>query len=127
MKVWRLKAERLRNILGSLGAVVLAGCAVPEPPAPEQALTEALPETTQVRETYAEDPGTIIRPLPANWIADFQDAQLEAIVEEALANNLNLRAAASQLEAAGTLVTQASSQMAPVVAVAGDGAQQGVG
>lgn len=126
MEVRRLKAGRLRNTLGSLGAIVLAGCAVPEPPAPEESLSQALPETTQVRETYAEAPGTVNRPLPANWIADFGDVQLEAIVEEALANNLNLRAAASQLEAAGTLVTQASSQMAPVVAVAGDAAQQGV-
>lgn len=62
--------------------------------------------------------------LPANWIKSFNDAQLDALVEEALQNNLNLQAAASQVEAAGGLVTQAGAQMKPVVAAVGDSSEQ---
>jgi NodT family efflux transporter outer membrane factor (OMF) lipoprotein len=105
--------------------VILAGCAVPEPPPPEEALAEALPETTEVRESFAAADPTLAGPLPSDWIANFQDPELQVIVDEALQNNLNLQAAASQVEAAAGLVTQAGAGLLPVVSAAGSSVEQG--
>ncbi len=63
--------------------------------------------------------------IPDNWIKSFNDPELEAIIDEALQNNLNLQAAASQVESAGGLVTQAGAQLLPVVAASGEAAQTG--
>ncbi|HSH09737.1 MAG TPA: efflux transporter outer membrane subunit [Oceanipulchritudo sp.] len=114
-----------RNQFYWISGLLLAGCAVTPPPSAEEALEQALPETTQVREQFAADQSRPIGALPANWIESFQDPQLNAIIDEALANNLNLRAAASLVEASSGLVTQVSAQMKPVVAAAGQGTEQG--
>ncbi len=104
-----------------LVSLILVGCTTPRPPSSEEALANALPESTILPTTFSEQgsPGNNV--LPANWIKAFQDPRLNAIIDEALANNLNLQAAVSQVEAAGGLVTQASSQMKPVVAATGEG------
>jgi NodT family efflux transporter outer membrane factor (OMF) lipoprotein len=85
---------------------------------------EALPETTVVPGAFISQEGEGFA-LPANWIEGFNDPQLSQIIAEALENNLNLRATASQLEESAAYVTQASSQMKPVVAASGQGTQQG--
>jgi NodT family efflux transporter outer membrane factor (OMF) lipoprotein len=103
----------------------MAGCAVPPPPTAEEALRQALPETTEVRDGYAARTDPVDGQLPANWIESFGDPQLDAIIAEAISNNLNLRAAASQVEASAGLVTQAGSQMKPVVAAAGNANETG--
>jgi len=107
-------------------ALLLAACAVPEAPNAQEALQQALPEGTSVRESFAADGGgSQVGPMPDNWIESFHDPELEALVDEALVNNLNLRAAASRVEAAGGYVTQAGAQMKPVVAASGQAAEQG--
>jgi NodT family efflux transporter outer membrane factor (OMF) lipoprotein len=104
---------------------ILAGCAVPPPPTAEEALEQALPETTEVRETYASQQDGEIAPLSANFIHAFGDPQLDEIVDEALKNNLNLQAGASRVQAAAGFVTQAGAQMKPVVAAAGEAVETG--
>ncbi|MEX0325954.1 MAG: efflux transporter outer membrane subunit [Puniceicoccaceae bacterium] len=111
--------------LSLLAAAFLAGCAVPPPPTGEEALDMALPETTEVRESYASQQDGEIGPVPANFIHAFGDAQLDAIVDEALQNNLNLRASASRVEASAGFVTQAGAAMKPVVSAAGEAVETG--
>lgn len=79
-----------------------------------------LGDQASVPDNYSSANSPDVGELPDNWIDSFDDPQLSAIVEEGLSHNLNLRAAASQLEAASGLVVQAGSQMKPHVAAAGE-------
>ena len=108
-------------------SLIISGCAVPPPPTSDEALAMALPETTEVPDAFVAEGSGEMAPLPANFIKAFNDPQLDALVEEALANNLNLQASASQVTAAGGLVTQASAQMKPVVGAAGEAVETGFG
>ncbi|MBK1877611.1 efflux transporter outer membrane subunit [Pelagicoccus mobilis] len=111
-----------RSIYAAIAfSLLLGGCETTPPPEGVEALNEALPDSTSVPDAFSSQVERPEGPLPANWIKSFDDAQLEAVVDEALANNLNLSAAASQVQAAAGLVTQAGSQMKPVIAAVGDG------
>lgn len=104
----------------------LAGCTIPDAPNADQSLTQALPESTSVRETFAADTGGSDRAMPSDWIAAFGDPRLEELIDEALANNLNLRAAASQVESASGLVRQAGAELQPVVTAALENTETGL-
>ncbi|MBL4575087.1 MAG: efflux transporter outer membrane subunit [Opitutaceae bacterium] len=106
-----------------LVSLILIGCATPTPPSSEEALAQALAETTTIPDAFAEQDSQEDYVLPANWIKAFQDPQLDAIIDEVLANNLDLQAAAAEVEAAGGLVTQAGAQMKPVITAGGEGEQ----
>jgi hypothetical protein len=65
--------------------VLVSGCAtkLQAPPPKEQVLEEALPETTEIRLEWAapaEDTGQV----DDDWLASFEDPQLDALVDEAL-------------------------------------------
>ena len=102
---------------------MVAGCAVPEPPSADENLTTVLGEQGAVPGGYAAATSPVVGELPDDWVASFGDPQLEAIVNEGIEHNLNLRASAAQLTAASGLVVQAGSQMKPHVAAAGDANQ----
>jgi NodT family efflux transporter outer membrane factor (OMF) lipoprotein len=104
----------------SAAALLVAGCAIPEPPSSEDALAEVLGDQAAVPDNYSAATSPEVGELPANWVDSFGDPQLSAIVEEGLVHNLNLRGAAAQLEAASGFVVQAGSQMKPHVAAAGE-------
>jgi NodT family efflux transporter outer membrane factor (OMF) lipoprotein len=97
-------------------------CAVKQPPAPPAALTGVLPATTTLPPawTAAGSPASVVL---TEWVQTFGDAQLEALIEEGLRNNLDLEAAAARVEVAAGLVTQARSLLFPqLVAFGGAGA-----
>lgn len=110
-----------------LGAVILAaialtllaaGCAVKRPPSTVQAIKDALPATTKVPRQWSSgraDPA----PVQTAWLKTFGDPQLDAIVAEAVRNNLYLQAAVTRIDVAANLVTEAHSQMMPLVGVLG--------
>ena len=82
--------------------VLLWSCAAAAPPATPDAVAAALPASTQIPEEWsaeAADTGYV----DDGWIASFNDRQLEALVDEALGNNLNLRIAAAQVDRAAAL------------------------
>jgi len=56
-----------------------------------------------------------------NWLASFNDAQLSALVNEALTNNLDLKAASIQVEKAAAQVDMAKSALRPAIRVLGTG------
>lgn len=97
----------------------MAGCAVPEPPSAQDNLTGVLGEQATVPDAYAAATSPVIGALPADWVKSFGDPQLQAIIDEGMEHNLNLRASAAQLEAASGLVVQAGSQLLPHVSAAG--------
>jgi NodT family efflux transporter outer membrane factor (OMF) lipoprotein len=75
----------------------------------EETIAEALPETTQI-------------PLDYEAAANAATGKVvEAIVAEAIQNNLDLRAAVAKVDAAAGFATQAGAELTPVVGIGGSG------
>lgn len=101
--------------------VLIAGCAtkLQEAPPQEEVLEDALPDTTEIRVEWAapaDDTGQV----DDNWLASFNDPQLDALVAEALnEQNPNLRIFAAQLDRAQAAAALAGSALKPTVALGG--------
>jgi NodT family efflux transporter outer membrane factor (OMF) lipoprotein len=104
-----------RLLAGSLlAASQLLGCALKEMPGAEDKARAGLPDGTQIAGEWTApewDTGAV----DDGWIARFGDAQLEALVDEAIANNLNLQVAAARVERAESIVELAETGLKPVV------------
>lgn len=96
---------RLRRFAPALLAVLSACTTVGPDYAPP-----ALPEGVANGETSAfeasDSPAVSSAPLPAKWWQLYDDARLDALVEDALAANTELRAAAANLERAQALTRE---------------------
>ncbi len=105
-----------------VGSVVLGwapvACAVKQPPPPSGALAGVLPGTTEVppewRATNGQD-GAVL----TEWLDTFGDKQLEALVDEGLRNNLDLKAAVARIDVAAALATAARAPLYPQIGVTG--------
>jgi len=107
-------------------ALIITACATPEPAPPlEEVIEQALPETTEIAESFGEVPSwaDVVDQGAAKdgWLATFDDDKLLEIVDEALKNNRDLAVVAANLEVASGLATQAGAQLAPAVSVGGGG------
>jgi NodT family efflux transporter outer membrane factor (OMF) lipoprotein len=109
-----------RFLAGASGVILLllSACAVKKPPSTTQTVNNALPPTTKIPEQWTAQ-GTSAAPVETGWLKSFNDAQMEAIVAEALKNNLDLQAAATRVQVAANLVTEVHAQMMPMVGVVG--------
>ena len=105
-------------------AAGLVGCAVKPPPASEAVRKDAL-QGTEVRATWA---ATNEATADANagriddyWLATFNDAQLTALVSEAIAKNPDLRATAARVEQSAAYASSARAALLPWVNLLGTG------
>ena len=89
------------------------GCAVKKPPTVPQIVQQSLPSTTKIRDQWAS-PGAL-GVVHDGWLKTLSDPQVEAVVEEVLRNNLDLRLAATRVEVAAAMATQAHAQLLPSV------------
>ncbi len=105
-----------------LASVLLAGCAAIQPPEPKEALAEAFPSSTKTPAKFQIDKVDSGK-VDYGWIATFRDAKLNRLVDEAIANNLNLKIASSQVERAAGLARLAGSSLKPMVGLGGDATQ----
>ena len=106
---------------GSALLAVAVGCAVKQPPAPGTLLPSILPATTVVPPDWKATGGTS-GAVVAEWLSTFGDPQLDALVDEGLRNNLDLYAAATRIDVAIALVTQARALLYPRLGIgAGSG------
>jgi multidrug efflux system outer membrane protein len=96
-----------------LAATVLAGCALKAPPDPVELRRQALPQV-EVPERWASD-GALGAPVTAGWLASFNDPQLVALVEEALAYNADLRTAGARVEEAAGYAKLSAASLYPAV------------
>jgi NodT family efflux transporter outer membrane factor (OMF) lipoprotein len=96
-----------------IAAAALAGCALQTPPTHTEVVEQALPEETRIPPAWRADPrgGEVTN----DWLKPFNDSALEAIVAEAIANNLDLRAAATKVAIAQQAVIVVGSQLLPHV------------
>lgn len=114
------KAGRGLPALACCAALCLlaAGCQTKLPPSGaeirQQALTHAtLPDAWKA----GGEAGTIAD----NWLATFNDPQLDALVVEAIAHNPDLRVAAARVEQAAQYVAVAKAALLPSVNIFGSG------
>ena len=96
-----------------LAVAALAGCALKSPPERAELAKQALPNL-EVPERWAE-PAGIAGAVGNGWLAEFNDPQLDALVQEALANNPDLQVAAARVEQAAAFVKVAGATLYPQV------------
>jgi multidrug efflux system outer membrane protein len=103
----------------------VSACAVKKPPSTSQAIKDSLPATTTVPQSWTSS-GTSSAPVETGWLKTFNDPQMEAIVAEALKNNLDLQAAATRIVVAANIVTEVRAQMLPIIGVTGTASATGL-
>jgi len=101
------------QLIALAGSALLCSCAVKTPPDAAQIRAEGLPNT-QIPEQWATQ-GAIGQSIEGGWLAEFQDAQLNLLVEEALAFNSDLRLANARVEQAASYVKAAGAKLYPSV------------
>lgn len=108
------------NILlaGLFGAILVAGCATKPPPTTAEIQKEAL---TNFALPSAWKAGGDAGDVADNWLATFNDGQLNVLVAEAMANNPDLRVSATRVEQAAQYVELAKAALRPAVNVFGTG------
>ena len=94
-------------------AISPSGCALHRPPSQPAIVDQALPKATPLPPAWSAAPDT--QSVPGDWLKSFHDDRLEAIVSEAIANNLDLRQAAAAVEAARQSVIVVGASLKPQV------------
>src|SRR6185369_642999 len=116
-----MNARRCTLLLVTASSLVLAGCALKNPPFG----ANIMPESAR-----AKIPGSWAGPhrsgaVVPNWIRNFGDPELNALVADAVERNPDLRAAAARVEASRAAVRIAASSLYPRIAMKGLGERQG--
>ena len=99
-----------KRLIPILIAAVLAGCAVTQPVVPK----------------YDLPPGTATaaqNELLEHWWTAFNDPVLNTLIDEAFANNLDLKLALTRIDAARSQVLLAQSNLAPSIDLVGNGSR----
>ena len=105
---------RWPSLIGAFVSVAALGaCALQPPPETKDVQAEALPNTKLPSAWTAK--GGAQSFVADDWLADFRDPQLEALVREALAYNPDLRIAAARVEQAAAYVSAAGATLYPQV------------
>jgi NodT family efflux transporter outer membrane factor (OMF) lipoprotein len=104
------------GVTGLTAVALAAGCAVKQPPPPDDALKSVMPPSTTIPPAFKASTGTT-GGVNTDWITTFNDAQLQALVDEGLRNNLDLKAAATRIDVAASVVVQARSLLYPQIAI----------
>jgi outer membrane protein, multidrug efflux system len=94
-------------------ATALAGCALLPQPTHEEVVGKALPAGTSVPLAWKAGPDT--GAVTDDWLKSFNDPVLDAIVAEAIANNLDLRQAAERVTIAQQSVVVVGAQLLPQI------------
>src|SRR5687768_8507424 len=106
-----------------LGTALSAGCATKEPPTRAEIHEQSgtLANVDLARPWKAGATTAPSGPVTDNWLASFDDAQLNALVTEAMTNNPDLRITAVRVEIAAQYVELARAGMRPAVNLVGTG------
>jgi outer membrane protein, multidrug efflux system len=92
---------------------MLVACILRDPPSSEELRNEVVPEESMPAQWTAE--GAHTGDVETSWLATFGDAQLDALVAEAIQRNGDLRAAAARVEQAAAYVKVAGGELYPTV------------
>src|SRR5438876_6497319 len=108
-------------LLVNAGSLVLAGCALKNPPAGADIMPESARAKIPGRWAGPHRSGAVV----PNWIRNFGDPELTALVTDAVERNPDLKAAAARVEASRAAVRIAASSLYPRIAMKGLGERQG--
>jgi NodT family efflux transporter outer membrane factor (OMF) lipoprotein len=103
----------LRSVLAVAVAAALGACALKSPPERDELAAQALPNL-KVPPGWATQTGAS-SVVGDRWLASFNDPQLDALVQEALAYNPDLQVAAARVEQAAGYVKVAGATLYPQV------------
>ena len=95
--------------------LVAAGCALKSPPDREALQKDALGDVVPPAQWTAS--GSAQGAVAAGWLKSFNEPQLEALVDEALVRNVNLRIAATRVDQAQASLKIAGGALTPAVGV----------
>ena len=101
---------RLASLIAALG---VAGCALQTPPKPDEIRAQSLPNVQPPAAWTAQGGATAA--VSENWLATFGNAELDAVVREALAYNTDLQMAAARVEQAAAYAKLAGATIYPAV------------
>jgi NodT family efflux transporter outer membrane factor (OMF) lipoprotein len=114
-----------RTVVIAFIAVAVSACALKTPPKSDEIRPQSLPNLA-VPAQWAEQSGAA-GAVVNGWLATFKDPKLDALVQEAIAYNPDLRVAAARVEQAAGYVRLAGATLYPQVNVLarGGGAMSG--
>ena len=97
-----------------IALTALVGCALKEPPTHTETVDQALPAGTEIAAAWKAD-AAVGDPVQDDWLKSFDDPVLDAIVAEAIANNLDLRRAAARVRIAQETAVVVGARLSPWV------------
>lgn len=100
-------------VVATVVGLSLCSCALRHPPAHPAIVDQALPHATPLPPAWKSSSNTAN--VDNDWLESFHDKELEALVSEAIANNLDLHQAAERVEAARQSVIVVGSKLKPQV------------
>jgi len=103
----------MRRAPFALIAALLCGCPLAHAPPREQVVGEALPDGTSIPPAFASP--NAAGEVANDWLASFDDPDMRRVVQEAIAHNPDLRAAAESVEIARQNVTVVGAALLPQV------------
>ena len=108
------------DLLATVAMALLAGgCALQPAPKPEDTRAQAMGSTDVTTPWRAGDGNPAV--VQDNWLATFNDAQLDALVAEAVQHNPDLRIAATRVEQATEQLRIAEAARRPQISIVGTG------
>lgn len=110
----------VRSSCVSLAALIITACALNPPPSHEEIRRDAL-GNVPLDQAWKAANATTQELVEDNWLRSFNDAELDLLVQEALANNPDLRIAAARVEQAGQYLVMAQSALRPNIGLFGTG------
>lgn len=114
--------QRLKMLItAGLGAGVLAGCATKPPPNRTEIHQQSGTLTNLPLSNPWRAAPVSTNAIQDNWLGTFGDAQLDALVIEAMTNNPDLRVAATRVDQAAEYVELARAALRPTVNLLGTG------
>ena len=116
-----MNARRCTLLLVTASSLVLASCAIKQPPYGADIMPESARAKIPGSWAGPHRSGTVV----PNWIRNFGDPELTALVADAVERNPDLKAAAARVEASRAAVRIAASSLYPRIAMKGLGERQG--
>ena len=116
-----MNARRCILLLATASSLVLASCAIKQPPVGADIMPESARAKIPGSWAGAHRSGAVV----PNWIRTFGDPELTALVSDAVERNPDLKAAAARVEASRAAVRIAASSLYPRIAMKGLGERQG--
>jgi NodT family efflux transporter outer membrane factor (OMF) lipoprotein len=113
-------APELISLALGFVVVTMVGCALHKPPSQKTIVNQALPKATPLPPVWSA--GTDTANVTDDWVKTFKDDELDVVVREAIANNLDLRQSAARMEQARQSVIVVGAQLKPHVGAAVAGA-----